>query len=122
MATAVPVNLDDNETIELDDMFGYYPTANTPGIQTLLTSKQEFGELASSVTEPIPRRGHYFKHQRLIERLMKVLPAMFLIHRTGTGKTCTFVAFSEWCKRARDRGDFNIRHVYVLVKGPALEN
>lgn len=124
MAT-IPINdpnLDDNATVELDDMFGFYPTANTPGIQTLLTAKQEFNELASSVTEPIPSRGHYFKHQRLIERLMKVLPAMFLIHRTGTGKTCTFVAFSEWCKRARESGDFNIRHVYVLVKGPALEN
>ena len=119
---APPVDLNDNATIELDDMFGFYPTASTPGIQTLLTAKQEFNELASSVTEPIPSRGHYFKHQRLIERLMKVLPAMFLIHRTGTGKTCTFVAFSEWCKRARDTGDFNIRHVYVLVKGPALAN
>lgn len=107
--------------IQLTDLFASYPAQDTPGIQTIVSAKQEFRELASSVTEPIPQRGKYYKHQRLVERLMKVMPVMLLMHETGTGKTCTFVAFAEWCRKMREQGH-NIKRVYVLVKGPSLKN
>ena len=120
MDTRVPLN-PTGAVVELDDMFGAYPTPETPGVQTLITAKQEFNELASTVTEPIPKRGHYFKHQQFIQRIMKVFPSILMMHQTGTGKTCSFVAFSEYCRQIHESGG-NIKRVYVLVKGPSLKN
>ena len=75
-------------SLQLEDLIAVYPNPEIPDIQTVVSSKKEFNDLASSVSEPPPPRpGMYFKHQELIGRLMVFLDNIFLIHRTGTGKT-----------------------------------
>lgn len=108
-------------SFELEDMISSYPPAYAPGIQTVVTGKKEFADLASSPFEPTPAgRGTPFKHQKLIGRLMIWLDRLLLIHGTGTGKTCSVAAITEYYKKLRDHGG-HIRRAYVLVKGPTLK-
>jgi len=109
-------------SLQLEDLIAVYPNPEIPEIQTVVTGKKEFNELASSVSEPPPPRpGMYFKHQELIGRLMLFLDNIFLIHRTGTGKTCSIVRVAEYFKKIRENNG-HIRRAYVLVKGPSLKN
>ena len=41
-------------SFELEDMISSYPPAYAPGIQTVVTGKKEFADLASSPFEPTP--------------------------------------------------------------------
>lgn len=106
---------------QLEDLIATYPDAHTPGIQTVVTSKREFAELASRIDEPTPlRRGDPFKHQKLVGRLMRWLDSLLLMHATGTGKTCSVAACTEYYRKLRDKGG-HIRRAYILVKGPTLK-
>ena len=119
--------------IQLDDLVYTYPDITDPLIQTKLSAKQEFKELATSRDENIPRRGEFFKHQRQIMRYLLEYDRLLMIHRAGTGKTCAVVGSSELFKRALSNAisdivtqyittnRTHIKHVHVLVKGPALE-
>ena len=121
-------------SIELDDLVYSYPDVRTQNFQTLISAKEEFRELASEITEDVPRRGQFFKHQILVHRYMLIYDRLLLIHRTGTGKTCAAGGTSEMFKRAvvNAAGDFinlymkpqrtHIKHVYILVRGPTLES
>src|SRR5579872_547600 len=108
-------------SIQLADLLPSYPPDGTPGIQTLLTAKKEYSDLASSVTEPVPPRGTYYKHQLLIQRHLRQYDYLMLFHKTGTGKTCAVTAVAEWFKKQYQLGG-HIQRVIFLVKGPTLKN
>jgi hypothetical protein len=111
------------QNIQLDDLLAVYPNQSTPGIQTIITRKKEFNELASFPQEAPPsERGKYFKHQLYVQRLLRALDDQILIHETGTGKTCSVAAFTEWAYDQWQQKKGNIKRVFVLVKGPVQKN
>jgi hypothetical protein len=124
------------KNFELEDLVYYYPTQDEPGIQTLLTERKEFASLATKKSifpSEKPQRGKFFNHQTFIHRLLLIWDYHFLIHRTGTGKTCASGGGGEVFRRTVAQGIRNyidnyirpqkshIRKVYVLVSGPTLE-
>ena len=113
--------------LQLDDLVYTYPRYNQPGFQTLITSKEEFRETSSGVSEPVPRRGELFKHQKYLQRLMRQYDNQLVVWRTGTGKSCGVISVSEYYKCVAGaledmRNDSTVpyKHAYVLVKGPSL--
>lgn len=120
------------DELQLDDLVYTYPNTTDPLIQTKLTAKQEFYELRTERDENIPRRGEFFKHQLQIMRFLLIYDFLLMIHRAGTGKTCAVVGSAEMFKKALANAiadiitqyimpkKTHIRHVFVLVRGPAL--
>lgn len=123
-----------NEIVQLDDFVYTYPPQDDPNIQYLITAKEEFRQLASTISEKVPTSGELYKHQKLIRRLMLVYDRLLLIHRTGTGKSCAAFGTSEQFKLGMIGAvvDFindylkpertHIKRIIVLTKGPALIN
>lgn len=123
-----------DEHLQLDDLVYSYPDQYDPNIQTIISSKQEFRELASTLTEPPPPSGSLYRHQTLIQRYMLVYDRLLLIHRTGTGKSCAAFGTSEQFKisLAGAISDFiltyikpqrtHIKHIYVLTRNELLVN
>lgn len=103
--------------VQLEDLLADYPSTDTPGIQTIVTGKKEFAELASGVREPAPRPGQYYKHQRLLIRYMQMSDTLLAIHDPGTGKTCTVTGISEFFKRQAALGLSRIKRAYFLTRG-----
>jgi superfamily II DNA or RNA helicase len=119
--------------IQLDDLVYEYPDVTDPRFQTLISSKQEFRELSSQVSEPIPNRGEFFRHQLLVHRYVLMYDRLLITHRTGTGKTCALGGASEMFKRSMIHAASNfinlymipqrthIKKVYILVRNETLE-
>ena len=117
---------------QLEDLLAYYPPADTPEIQTLFTAKKEFNELASPPDEKPPKRGEYYNHQKLIQRLMRTLDRLLILHEAGTGKTCTMISVGEFYEMMSQtlfgmndsllRQGFPIRKTYVLIRNPILKD
>ena len=118
-----------DDDIQLSDMLESYPPATTPGIQTIITAKKEFSELASDVRERLPPGlGKYFKHQIFTRRILRAYDDLVMISETGSGKSCEFLNFSEAVfkevEKARidpskaDEKMAHLKKVIVLVKGP----
>ena len=112
---------------ELEDLVYTYPKQHQPGFQTLITSKEEFRETASQTTEPVPRRGELFKHQKYLLRLMRQYDNQLVVWRTGTGKSCGVISVTEYYKALagalediRNDEVSPYKHAYVLVKGSSL--
>ena len=117
------------EVLELDDLFYSYPSQYDPLFQTKITSKQEFKELSAPKREETPKRGGFYTHQKLIHRFLQQYDRLFLIHRAGTGKTCSTGGFTEKVKRSVFEETYNyindyiegestyIKKVFWLVKG-----
>lgn len=119
--------------IQLSDMLESYPPATTPGIQTLITAKEEFAELASEITEKLPPgRGKYFKHQKFTHRYLRVVDDLVVIDHTGTGKSCSILGFTEYTRKELEKAKVDpskadekaahFKKVIVLVKGPTQKN
>lgn len=119
--------------MDLEDLVYSYPSLDEPNFQTLISSKFEFRQLATSRYESIPARGQPFRHQELILRYMLQYDRLLLIHDAGTGKTCSSAFPAENLLRRNLTSatvDFvanyviprktSIRKVYVLTRGPAL--
>ncbi|MEK7071148.1 MAG: helicase C-terminal domain-containing protein [Patescibacteria group bacterium] len=118
--------------MELADLIASpYPLISDPKIQLRISEKKEFNELSSSINEPAPaRKGELFKAQKLVLRYLQHYDRIFLMWRTGTGKTCPFIAASEYYKYLAELSlglitkDFTIntpiQRAIVLVKGPSL--
>lgn len=113
--------------IELEDLVYTYPPQRQPGFQTLITAKEEFRETASGISEPVPRRGELFKHQKYLLRLMRQYDNQLVIWRTGTGKSCGVISVTEYYKTLagtledmRNDEEAPYTHAYVLVKGDSL--
>jgi hypothetical protein len=118
--------------IQLEDLIAFYPLSETKEIQKLLTAKKEMNELKSREYEEVPEKGDYFKHQKLVQRLMVALDKLFIVHQPGTGKTCAFIASSEYYKNIAEQMENTridllnlgkpVKMVYVLVKNKTLKD
>jgi hypothetical protein len=119
--------------LKLRDFFYFYPDQFSEDIQTIITSKREFAELASSSTDVKPMKGSiYFRHQEFVRRFMYVYDRLLLIHRTGTGKSCSAFGASEQFKVSliSEFIDFYdayynkekdiIKKIYVLTRGDLI--
>ena len=117
---------------QLEDLLAYYPPHDTPDIQTIFTSKKEFNELKSVPNEPPPKKGEYYKHQKLIQRFMRAVDKLLIIHEAGTGKTCTMLSVSEFYEimsRTLEgmsdsllRQGFPIKKTYIIVRNDILKD
>lgn len=108
--------------IELSDLLASYPPQNNPQIQSIITAKKEFSILSARAKEVVPKiRGQYLNHQLFVQRYLRAYDDLFLIHETGTGKTCAMVAFTEWLNAEKEKGKY-IKLVYVLVKRKTQKN
>lgn len=119
-------------SLQIGDLVYSYPEEDDPNIQTIITGRREFLELASNVTEPVPPPGTLYKHQELIKRYLLIANRMLIFHRTGTGKTCSIFGSAEQFRKSMmlGVGDFimnymlprrtNIKKIYVLTSGRAL--
>ena len=100
------------------DFIPVYPDLEDPEIQWKISKKKEFAELTALIREPPPKRGEYYRHQKLFMRYLRQYDRCLNIQETGTGKTCAFVALAEYYKVHRQE----IKRVYVLEKGPSTKN
>jgi hypothetical protein len=122
----------EKENFQLEDLLAFYPPYNTPQIQTIISAKKEFKELEASTSEPVPKKGEYFKHQKLVQRLMRAVDKLLILHEAGTGKTCTMISVSEFyemmsrtlmgMKNSLLRQGFPIKKTYVLVRNNILKD
>lgn len=92
------------EDIQLVDLLESYPSQMTPHIQTLITAKQEFSELASELGEKLPKgRGKLYKHQLMTLRYLRAYDDLLVISEPGTGKTCEVLGFAEYTRQELDK-------------------
>lgn len=122
-----------HDDIQLADMLESFPSAMTPGFQTLISAKQEFRELASDVSERLPPgRGQTFKHQKFYRRYLRDYKDLIILDETGTGKSCSVLNFTEYTRKelakakinpnTADEKAGNFKQVIVLVKGTTQKN
>ena len=120
-------------SIQLSDLLEDYPSAMSPGFQTIITAKKEFAELASSANERLPPgRGKYFKNQRFYHRFMRAYDDLLIIDEAGTGKSCSVLGFPEWASKEMEKAKItpltadqklaHFKRVIILVKGPTQKN
>lgn len=121
------------EDIELEDMLESYPPVSTPGLQTLITAKKEFSELASDPRERLPPgRGNYFKHQKFTHRYLRAYDDLVIMSETGTGKSCEAIGFFEYTRRQLEKAKIDplnadekaahFKRVIILVRGSTQKN
>ncbi len=82
--------------MDLASLLPLYPSQNDINIQSLVYEYKEFRDLSLSLSEPIPKKGEYFTHQKLLPRLMRFCDNMLIMSAVGTGKTLTVVAVAEY--------------------------
>lgn len=105
----------DHPRMELTDFMAEYPSIDDKNIQTKISAKWEFASLASYPEDVTLGPTGFFRHQDLIERLMRVYNRQILIHGTGTGKSYLIGDVGEYARKEyHGRG---IRGVIVVVKG-----
>lgn len=114
--------------VQLEDLVFTYPEAKKANFQTLITTKEEFRQTASTQVETVPSKGKLFKHQEYLKRLMRQYDNQLVVWRTGTGKTCGVTSVTEYYKNmAGALEDFRIanpgyyKRAYVLVAGKSLK-
>jgi len=86
------------ENLELDELVYTYPPYDIAGIQTLISAKEEFREIAPTVRESVPKRGELFRHQKVIKRLLLQYDNLLLTWQTGVGKACGYIGVTEYYK------------------------
>lgn len=107
--------------IQLDDFVYSYPDVDDPRFQTLISAKEEFRELSTLPREPTPKRGEFFKHQKMIHRYMLMYDKLLLTHRTGTGKSCAIGGTSEFFKEALIHATADIFSRYILPQRTSIK-
>lgn len=106
-------------TFELSDLLPWYPSIEDENFQELITSKKEFLDLSPESTEPAPQRGRFFSHQLIAQVFLSHYDALLFYHKTGTGKTCAFVAVAEYFNKISKVGGY-IKRAIIITKGPSL--
>ena len=101
--------------MDLEDFIPVYPDQDDPNIQSIITHKQEFAELAGSIREPPPKRGESYNHQKLFRRAFMEWDRFINVQEAGTGKTHTFIDPAEFFKKYSPI----YRQAYILEKGPS---
>ncbi len=102
----------------LEELVGQYPEQEYEYIQGDLESRKEFRELFGEITESVTP-GEYFVHQKIIRRLLQVYDRIYLKHETGTGKTCAFIAVSEYYKTFSQKTGY-LPKAFIFTRGPNL--
>lgn len=100
---------------DIEDFIPVYPSLNDPHIQSIITSKQEFREVAAKPSEQTPKPGGLYLHQKFSLRFSRMSDFIFNIQEPGTGKTCAFFGTTEYYRR---RGGY--QRAVVLERGPNL--
>lgn len=95
----------------ISDFIPEYPEQKDERFQWMITAKKEFNELEADPLEKPPKAGEYYRHQKIIQRLIRQYDRMLIVHETGTGKTCSFVSAAEFFRLS---GKY--RKAYVLEK------
>lgn len=117
-------------SLQISDFFGSYPEidprvpTNQSTFNQEITSKEEFRELSPSVSEPPPKRGGAYRHQKLNVRYITWYDRLLLHHDPGTGKSCIITHSAELFKNEylKDPEDpTKIRGAIILVNGPPTE-
>jgi hypothetical protein len=75
----------------------------TPGIQTIITAKKEYSELASDPQEKTPAPGQGYKHQRFYWRFLRSFSDLLIMDEAGVGKSCSVLGFVEEVLRERQK-------------------
>jgi hypothetical protein len=124
------------DNIELDDLVYTYPVYNENSVQTLISSKEEFRQVSAAISEPQPKRGQLYRHQKFIKRLMLQYDNQLISAAPGSGKGCAVISVTEHYKAiagALEEIRKNVsdpltiktllppyKRAYVLVKGQNL--
>ena len=98
-------------SFSLADFIPEYPEQHDEGFQWAITAKKEFNELEADPQETPPKAGEYYRHQKIVHRLIRQYDRLMIVHETGTGKTCSFVGAAEFFRLS---GKY--RKAYVLEK------
>lgn len=108
--------------MEIDDFFEVYPKQTDSHIQEIIAKKREFIQYRGQKNESINPLKHFFNHQRLVGQLMFLADRCLLIHKTGTGKTCTLETISETLIAFMARWGFNFSRTYVIIDKSLQDN
>lgn len=117
------------DDVQLVDMLESYPHFMTPELQTIISAKEEFAQLASIPGgDKKAKRGTYFNHQKLTHRYLRAYDDILVISETGTGKSCEILGFAEWAndeymksKTEPNNVDDKMAHFkkcIIMAKGP----
>lgn len=107
--------------LQLSDLTATYPDFRPEGteVQTVISRKKEFDDLRSGRREKLKMsRGSFFNHQLAFERYMRFNDNAFIVHKPGTGKSCTITAVTEHFRKNEGR----ISHVVILAAGKTQKN
>ena len=124
---------DDND-FQLSDLLESYLSPFNPNFLELLSSKQEYLELASDLNERIERgeKGEFIpqKHQEFIHRFLRDYDDLLDFSKTGTGKTGSIAGFMEKALREHEKAQIdpasadpklaNFKRCIILFKGKTL--
>ena len=104
----------------IHDFIEDYPDQEDEDIQWKISCRQEFfRNFKVKRSEKIPKKGEFYKHQKMFLRYMVPYDKLFLIHGTGTGKTGSIINMTEYYRR-NEPGRF--KKVFVLEPGPPTVN
>lgn len=101
-----------------EHFLSYYPLQDDPEIQQIISAKEEFRQLESDPTEPVPARGDLYRHQQFVVKYMREYDNLLIMHQPGTGKTCAMVGVAEWFRNHPG----TIKQTVILVRGNNLKN
>jgi superfamily II DNA or RNA helicase len=109
----------------LEEFFDYYVNVDSQdsiynvGFYESIVKKKEFGLNRPQRIDAFPRPGEFYPHQKFIARFLSPFTnynRLLAFHGIGSGKTCTYVALTEYAKTLNP----NIKKVLVLVKNKTL--
>ena len=103
--------------LQLADLVANYPSSGTTGIQTIISAKKEFRDVASYTKEPPPTIGSLGNNQKFLLRYMIPNDKVLMMWQTGTGKTCGYAALAEYYHDLYDKDPENatIRKAIILA-------
>jgi hypothetical protein len=117
--------VEEQYTQQLEDFFAAYPSLDEDKvrakIQLILSSKLEFNP-DHIQDDPEVTRGKYYKHQVVAYRFIIAFQRTLLFHGTGSGKTCAFIAASEYYRQLAVKGKGPIKRALVIVPNKAVED
>lgn len=88
------------DEIKFKDYIPLYPDMSSDNIQQDLYGLGEFYKLrAREEAEGSVKKGDFYRHQILTQRLTDNTDSLFIIQDVSTGKTCTIAAIAEMAKR-----------------------
>jgi hypothetical protein len=105
-------------SVFFEEFIPVYPSQDDKDIQWLITKKQEFLEKRAKIKESQPKRGETYLHQDFFLRYMIPYDRIFLMHETGTGKSCTMLTVARHYRKYHA----NYKRVFIIEKGPSTIN